>query len=310
MSRRGSSTMFSLIVCTLGRKDEIRRLFDSLCNQSHRDFEIIIVDSNAEGFLKEVIEEYRSTLKIVHVLAELGLAAARNCGISHSTGKIVAFPDDDCWYESNTLANALNKFKGRQSLAIVSGRTLDQEGKPSVSVFLEQPARISRQNYLLCGNSASIFYRREVFADIGNFDIRLGVNSGTEFQSGEESDFLLRALDAGLAAQYFPNLHVYHGQVDIELTNAHIRRARTYGLGFGALLRKHRFSVWQVAYRVGRPLLGSTLYLVLGKFLLARYKWTWGRSIADGYRRWPPTKAPRSFGPLDAMRMPNDSARG
>jgi glycosyltransferase involved in cell wall biosynthesis len=292
--------MFSLIVPTLGRKDELRKLLESLCAQSYRDFEIIVVDSNAPGFLKEVIDTYGSKLKIIHVSARPGLAAARNFGLAIATGNIVAFPDDDCWYDSNTLADALNKFKGQQSLAIVSGRTLDHEGKPSVSLFLERSARISRKNYLKCGNSASIFYRREVFADIGRFDIRLGVNSGTEFQSGEESDFLLRAVDAGLAAQFFPNLHVYHGQVDSALTDAHMRRARTYGLGFGALLRKHRFPAWQLAYRVGRPLLGSACYLFLGKFLLARYKWTWAWSIADGYRRWPPTHDPHSFDPLDA----------
>jgi glycosyltransferase involved in cell wall biosynthesis len=294
--------MFSLIVPTLGRRDELRKLFESLCAQSYRDFETIVVDSNAPGFLKEVIDSFQTRLKIVHVLAELGLAAARNFGLTIATGNIVAFPDDDCWYDSNTLADALNKFKEQHSLAIVSGRTLDHEGKPSVSLFLERSARISRKNYLKCGNSASIFYRREVFADIGRFDIRLGVNSGTEFQSGEESDFLLRALDAGLAAEFFPDLHIYHGQVDSALTDAHIRRARNYGLGFGALLRKHRFPAWQLAYRVGRPVLGSAFYLILGRFSLARYKWTWGRAIMDGYRRWPSTNDPHSFDRLDPRR--------
>jgi glycosyltransferase involved in cell wall biosynthesis len=300
MSQRKSSAMFSLIVPTLGRKDELHKLFQSLCAQSYRDFEIIVVDSNAPGFLNEVIDSYRSKLEIIHVSAKLGLAAARNVGLTFVTGNIVAFPDDDCWYDSNTLAYALNKFKGQPSLAIVSGRTVDQEGKPSVSLFLERPARISRKNYLKCGNSASIFYRREVFADIGRFDIRLGVNSGTEFQSGEESDILLRALDAGLTAQFFPDLRVYHGQVDSALTNAHINRAKTYGLGFGALLRKHRFPLSLLAYRVSRPLLSAAFNLVLGKLLVARYKWTWGRSIVDGYRRWPSANDPHRFDPLDA----------
>lgn len=300
MSKRTSSATFSLIVCTLGRMDQLRTLFDSLCVQNYSGFEIVVVDSNAPGFLKDVIDSYRPKLKIVHVLAGLGLAAARNVGLIHATGDIVAFPDDDCWYEPNTLANALNKFKGQDSLAIVSGRTVDQQGKPSVSLFLEQPAQISRKNYLKCGNSASIFYRRAVFADIGRFDIRLGVSSGTEFQSGEESDILLRALDAGLTAQFFPDLLIYHGQVDSALTDAHIRRARTYGLGFGALLRKHRFPVSQLAYRVGRALLGSMLYLVLGKFLLARYRWTWGRAILDGYRHWPPANERLSFERINA----------
>jgi glycosyltransferase involved in cell wall biosynthesis len=106
----------------------------------------------------------------VHVLVEPGLAAARNFGLTLATGNIVAFPDDDSWYDADTLANALSKFKGQRSLAIVSGRTVDHEGNPSVSRFLERSACISRNNYLKCGNSASIFYRREIFADIGRFD--------------------------------------------------------------------------------------------------------------------------------------------
>jgi hypothetical protein len=70
----------------------------------------------------------------------------------------------------------------------------------------------------------------------------------------------LRVVDAGLAAQFFPDLHVYHGLIDSVLTDAQIIRARTYGLGFGALLRKHRFPTSQLAYRVSRPLLGSAFF--------------------------------------------------
>ncbi len=295
MPQRKPTAVFSLIVCTLGRQDELRRLFESLSLQSFRDFEIIVVDQNAPGHLDEVIDTYRARLSIVHVLAAPGLSAARNVGLAIATGSLVAFPDDDCWYDPNTLIEMFKRFKDWSSMAIISGRTVDESGKPSASLFLEQPAIVSRKNYLNCGNSCSIFFRREVFLEIGHFDVRLGVGSGTGFESGEETDILLRALEAGLTAQYFPDLQVRHKQVDDALTEAHIRRAKGYGRGFGALLRKHRFPVFEIAYRVSRPLLGSALYLLLGRSLLARYKWTWGRSIAEGYRRWPSIKGRQSF---------------
>lgn len=287
--------LFSLIVCTLGRKDPLRRLFRSLDAQSLPDFEVIVVDQNNPGFLDEVVDVHRSQFRIIHVSARPGLSAARNVGLAHAAGRVIAFPDDDCWYEPDTLSGVLARIRGDNAAAIVCGQTTDSDGRPSVSAFLERPARVSRKNYLRCGNSNCLFFRREIFAEIGGFDVRLGVGAETGFHSGEEADILLRALDAGLSVRYFPDLQVHHDQVDDTITPVQIDRARSYGRGFGALLRKHRFSAAAVAYRLSRPLLGSAFYFLRGRTMLARYKWTWGVSIAEGYWRWPATRRRQSF---------------
>jgi hypothetical protein len=87
-------------------------------------------------------------------------------------------------------------------------------------------------------------------------------------------------------------LIVHHDQVDDVVGEAQIRRAIQYGRGFGGLLRKHRFSTAAIAYRVTRPLAGSILYRLMGRAALARYKWEWGKAIAEGYRTWPPDSPP------------------
>jgi glycosyltransferase involved in cell wall biosynthesis len=282
-----SRPVFSLIVCTLGRQEHLRRLFASLAIQNFRDFEVIVVDQNEGGFLDEVIAAYRPQLDIIHVAATPGLSGARNVGLAHASGRVVAFPDDDCWYDANTLSDVVEKMNREGSAAIVTGRTVDAAGRGSVSLFLDTPAWVSRSNYLMCGNSNGLFFHRDVFREIGHFDTRLGVGAQSGFQSGEEADIILRALGAGLAVRYFPDLQVHHDQVDDAITDAQMRRARNYGRGFGALLRKHRFSGLEVAYRVCRPAIGAALYLLLGRSPLARYKWTWARAIAEGYRQWP-----------------------
>src|SRR5690606_1528919 len=153
--------------------------------------------------------------------------------------------------------------------------------------------------YLRCGNSNSMFFRRALFAEIGRFDVRLGVGSSTGLHSGEEADMLLRALDAGFAPHYTPDLCVHHDQVDAMIGEAEVGRAGRYGRGFGALMRKHRFSVLEVAYRIGRSLVAAALYLLRGRSMAARYKWEWAKGILAGYRNWPQLE-PRLLPPQGA----------
>src|SRR5262245_36460256 len=274
---------FSLVVCTMGRQDELIRLLESLAAQNFNDFQVIIVDQNPPGFLDAVIEQFRPRIDIVQTGSRPGLSGARNVGLERARGRLIAFPDDDCWYPANTLRDVLAMMNAHKDAAIVSGMTIDSHGHPSLSPALGRPAIVTRRNYLLCGNSNTLFFRREVFKTVGGFDTRLGVGTTTAFQSGEESDLILRALDAGLLARYVPDLRIHHDQVDSDFAAGQIRRAAGYGHGFGALMRKHRFPVYVVAYRIVRPVASACRYWLLGRRALARYKWTWGCSIAKGY---------------------------
>src|SRR3990170_2883756 len=94
--------MISLVVCTLGRKDPLRRLLNSLAKQTYRPFEIIIADQNPRGYLDPVLDEYPG-LPIIRVHSERGLSRGRNAGLERTCGGIIGFPDDDCWYDPQVL---------------------------------------------------------------------------------------------------------------------------------------------------------------------------------------------------------------
>ena len=56
--------MISLIVATLGeRKEELRRLLDSLNAQNYQDFEIIIVSQDNHEVVEKLIMEYKFNYK-------------------------------------------------------------------------------------------------------------------------------------------------------------------------------------------------------------------------------------------------------
>ncbi|MBB6485405.1 glycosyltransferase family 2 protein [Rhizobium lusitanum] len=279
--------MFSLVVCTVDRFDQLERLFRSLVGQRYRKFEVVLVDQNVDGRLNELIERFSSQFIIRHIQSAKGLSRARNNGMAIAEGDYVCFPDDDCWYDPDTLTTAEALLIAHPELAIVTGRTLDVEGVTSVSPTGDVQLELTRWNYLRCGNSNGIFVRRAALAEIGGFDENLGVGSESPFQSGEEADFLLRTLAVGKRVRFFPNLIVHHDRVTTDYGPRQVERARKYGRGFGALIRKQAFPFPYVAYRLLRPIIGWLLALVSLKRDAARYKRAWLLGILEGYAAWP-----------------------
>ncbi|MFT4184167.1 MAG: glycosyltransferase [Rhizobium sp.] len=279
--------MFSLVVCTIDRFDQLERLFLSLTRQRFRDFEVILVDQNGDDRLLSLIEQFSPSLTIRHIRSVKGLSRARNTGMAAAHGDYIGFPDDDCWYGPDTLETAARLFADHPALSIVTGRTFDAEGRVSLSPTGAVSMAVTRWNYLRCGNSNSIFVRRAALADIGGFDEDLGVGAASPFQSGEEADFLLRALAAGKRLTFFPELVVHHDQVTGEYGPRQVERARKYGRGFGALMRKQEFPLAYVGYRLCRPAAGWLVALARCNPDQARCKHAWLIGILEGYATWP-----------------------
>jgi glycosyltransferase involved in cell wall biosynthesis len=302
-----SDLLFSLVVCSVDRYDCIERLFKSLDEQACRNFEVILVDQNTDDRLVPFVENYGRRFPILHIRSPKGLSLARNRGIAAATGELIAFPDDDCWYRPETIRIVTDRFATYADLDVITGRTFDAENQPSLSASGESETDITRDNYLACGNSNSIFVRRTTLAEIGGFDERLGVGAKTPFQSGEEADLLLRALASGKRLRYFPDIIVHHDQVDKHVTLALAARAAKYGRGFGALLRKHDYGFVYLLYRLARPLASTALAVLKADWPMARYKWAWLTGIAQGYRRW--TSVSRGL-PSSTANQPSSASAG
>jgi glycosyltransferase involved in cell wall biosynthesis len=278
--------LVSLITCTLGRRDKLLRLLRSLERQNAGLFELVLVDQNAPGFLDAELEPFKRRFTIVHIHTAKGLSLGRNIGIQRARGSLVAFPDDDCWYRPHTLHQVIGLFQTHPGLDFITGRTLDANNVPSLSPTRKTVARIGRDNYLVCGNSNSIFSRMNAMRRIGGFDERLGVGASTPFQSGEESDLVLSAIAAKMQLTYFPELIVHHDQVNTSDATSYVERAAKYGAGYGAILHKHDFGVGYLCGRVLRSLVRSLLHVAQLQWTEANYKRSWALGIWSGYWDW------------------------
>ena len=253
---------FSLILATINRVREVENFLRSLSCQTYRDFELIVVDQNADDRVESLLDQYRNQFTILHLRCEPGLSRARNHGLQAITGDIVAFPDDDCWYPADVLEKVAQCF-ARYTMDIATGQSRDADNRHSQRMWPSRGSIAGKISIWRLAISYTVFMRRDCVRRVGNFDDTLGVGAGTPWQSGEETDYLLRALDCGFVIRYFPDLKVFHPQKTQVYDAATIERARVYGAGLGRVLKKHRYPLWYIFYMLLRPVGGVVISLLM-----------------------------------------------
>lgn len=276
----------SLILATYGRAEELRRAVDSLLSQTDRGFELIIVDQNPDERLAPFVEQAREGgLDVRHVRMDTpGLSAARNLGISLARHDILAFPDDDCWYEDRVVEHVRRAFMERGALGGVIGCWVEQarDAEPGHAYFLQHDAwREFRGGH---ASSISLFLDRKLFESLGGFDERLGV--GQWYGAAEEIDFILRALASGARLQYCPVVRVHHAYASrpIGSFKAICRQARRRSRGTGAIYAKHRLPAYVVMRGLLAPIV-TALPRLLSPPQIGRGLFT-SLGRIEGYLRW------------------------
>jgi GT2 family glycosyltransferase len=261
----------------VGRVDDLGRLLDSLERQTHRAFAVRVVDQNDDERLRPVLAAHPG-LDLAHLHSEGGLSHARNAALGALDADVVAFPDDDCTYPEDLLERVARRLSEGPDLDGVTGRAAAPDGSSSPS-WKPDGAVLTRENLWNRAISFTVFLRRELVVRVGAFDEQLGLGSGTPWHSGEEIDYLVRAVDAGGRIEYDPSLVVTHAV-----------RTHDGELGFrdgasiGYLLRKHRYPPRVLARMLVRPAGGVAVSLARRDRDRAGYHAATLRGRIAGYR--------------------------
>lgn len=268
-----SSLKISLVIPTLGRSQELLRLFASIAAQSVSPLEVIVVDQNDDERLARLFagRSFGFPLQRIRTPTERGASRGRNVGWRRARGDVVVFPDDDCWYPPQLLESALAVFESRD-VDIVSGRACDEDGRAINGRFETTAQFVSRANVWTTQIEWMVFFRRSILQAVAGYDEEIGAGAAKPWQSCEGQDIVLRALDAGGKAYFDPALHGHHAELDIYSPNRAMRRkGRMYGRGLGYVLRKHHFSPAAAAYWTARPLARGGINLAMLRTARARY---------------------------------------
>ncbi|EMK0359019.1 glycosyltransferase family 2 protein [Klebsiella aerogenes] len=232
---------FSLIVCTLGRFDDIDVLFASFIKQKYKHFEVILVDQNEDGYLTPILNKYEGAFPLTHVKSPKGLSIARNNGMKYVTGDIVCFPDDDCYYSEDTLEIVKNFFINNPTVKGVTSGYKSSDGRTG----LHSPCRvkdITKNNVWKCAISFTIFVRKSALNSLSYyFDESLGVGANTKWGAGEETDFLLRVMMNNKLAM-IPDVGIYHPVKEAFSGGYDKKRVQSYARGMGRVLRLRKYN--------------------------------------------------------------------
>lgn len=281
----------SLVLATFGRCDDVGRFLQSLADQSDSDFEVLIVDQNADDRLVPWVKQYVAAgLHINHIrMDKPSLSGARNLGIERSNGEIIGFPDDDCWYETNTIAEVRKAFASPPPKDGLVINWVEQTTARKTDAGVENLSNKAWRNFRGGdASSISLFFTRKLLVSLNGFDVRMGV--GQWFGAGEETDLVLRALATGAAIQRAPLARVHHlyGAQASGTASQRNERIRIRARGTGAIYAKHRLSIFTVARGLLAPVVKpiakptnwaavtSGVSIAIGRFEGA-LRWGWGK---------------------------------
>jgi glycosyltransferase involved in cell wall biosynthesis len=254
----------------------LQALFASLLAQSFHDFDVIVVDQNADDLIDPVLQQFDHALCLTRLRVAAGNSSqARNIGLRYASGEIVGFPDDDCQYPPNLLARVAARFGCDQELALLAGPAVCKRGALSSGRWRRDSGPIGLANVWTSVIAFNMFIRRNALSQTGGFDEELGV--GATFGSAEETDMAIRVMRVGRAVYDF-QLRAVHPDKG-RLTG----RAYSYGRGLGRVMRRQRAHPRTVAIFLLRPLGGVAWWLCRQHPGAAAYYWQTFRGRLSGY---------------------------
>jgi glycosyltransferase involved in cell wall biosynthesis len=228
----------SVIICTWNNCQRLAITLESFCQcriPDHITWELIIVANNCTDRTRGIVDGMMNRLPLVYIEEPIqGLSRAKNTGLRNASGGLVIFTDDDVDPDPRWIDTYWNAFL-QQPRGFFWGGPVESKfegAKPDPNLLNVAPSSVKGLHYgpvrrgLKKGEyfiSANWACPRDSFAQVGGFDVNLGLNSKTgEVSTGEERDIMSKLVQAGNHAIYLPEAKIWHFVPESKCNYEHI----------------------------------------------------------------------------------------
>ena len=201
---------YSIIVPVYNRPDEVDELLQSLCEQTVKDFEVIIVEDGSIKPCKDVCNKYAGILSLHYYAKEnSGPGQSRNYGAERANGEYVIILDSDVVLPKgylqaidNVLTSEIAAFGGPDAAHPDFTPVQKAISYSMTSFFTTGGIRGGKAKLdKFYPRSFNMGIRRDVYQQLGGF---------TKMRFGEDIDFSYRIVEAGYQPRLFPEAWVWH----------------------------------------------------------------------------------------------------
>ena len=204
---------YSIVVPVYNRPDEVDELLESLCSQTLKDFEVVIVEDGSQKPCKDVCDKYANILNLHYYYKDnSGPGQSRNYGVEHANGDYVIILDSDVVLPEGYMM-AINSQLSTYNFQPVCWGGPDA-AHPSFTP-IQKAISYSMTSFFTTGGirggkkKLDKFYPRSFNMGIRK-DAYLQLGGFSKMRFGEDIDFSYRMVEAGYQPQLFPDAWVWH----------------------------------------------------------------------------------------------------
>ncbi|MFO7820787.1 MAG: glycosyltransferase family A protein [Lentisphaeria bacterium] len=232
MAFPSSQPRLSIIVIAYNEEKYLPRTMASLSQQTKRDFEVIVVDSNSTDGTEAVARQYADKLpafRYVKLSQTAGPAYGRNRGAEFAASSRLLFLDADTVLQPDFIAATRAELVKREAdLATCPLRVIEKSMLSIVgAAFLNTAMRVFSPVYA-SAYGACLFSTREVHDAVGGFDERLGICEDCHYvKMARERGFRFRILRPVFYTSDRRARHEGSTRVMVKYLACHLRRMLT-----------------------------------------------------------------------------------
>lgn len=221
----------SIIVPTCNRAEKLNNCLKSLFDQDYpmERLEIIVVDDRANDSVMRMMEDLQRWYPQIKYTRQRckGPANARNVGVRLSTGKVIAFTDDDCVVDKDWTRLMVETHRSHPEAFVVGGDTVTSTRGPFVLTgqFLSTcsiETGVNGKKEIVFFPTCNVSFKRHIFE-------RYAFDEQFPLPGGEDLEFFWRLFKAGHRFIWNKKIKVTHYRDDTVIS--FIKQAYTYGKG-------------------------------------------------------------------------------